>query len=339
MAKLMIDLVMDYGLAIVLDWLIGDPCWLYHPIRIIGHLIHAIETFLRRLQAKIPSHQYSQASPVVWERFFGIILAVLTVGITCAGIGLILKIGAAIHPILFHILNIYFLYSALATRCLADEALKVHTLLVQKNLPQAREQVGMLVGRETAHLNEKEVIRAVVETTAENTVDGVISPLFYIIIGSCFGLAAPLAFAFKAISTLDSMVGYKNDRYLHWGWASAKLDDLANYLPARLSGLLIPFSFLLMGNGFRNSFTMMRRDSRNHTSPNCAFPEAAVAGGLRVQLGGDNIYFGKPVHKPTIGDLTQDLVNQDILQTVHMLYYTSATTSIIGLLVISMASL
>lgn len=160
---MMIDLVMDYGLAIVLDWLIGDLCWLYHPVRIIGHLIHTIETFLRRLQAKIPSHQFSLTSPVVWERFFGIILAVLTVGITCTGIGFILKIGAAIHPILFHILNIYFLYSALATRCLADEALKVHTLLVQKNLPQARERVGMLVGRETAHLNEKEVIRAVVE--------------------------------------------------------------------------------------------------------------------------------------------------------------------------------
>jgi adenosylcobinamide-phosphate synthase len=339
MAKLAMDLVLDYGLAVVLDWLIGDPYWLYHPVRIIGHLIHTTETLLRRLQGRIHFHQYSQAFQVVWERFFGIILAVLTVGITCTGIGFILKIGADIHPILFHILNIYLLYSALATRCLADEALKVHTLLVQKNLPKACERVGMLVGRETAHSNEKEVIRAVVETTAENTVDGVISPLFYIVVGSCFGIAAPLAFAFKAISTLDSMVGYKNARYLHWGWASAKLDDLANYLPARLSGLLIPFSFLLMGKGFRNSFTMMRRDSRNHTSPNCAFPEAAVAGGLSVQLGGNNIYFGKLVHKPTIGDPTRDLVNQDILQTVHMLYYASATTSIIGFLVISIASL
>lgn len=333
---MMLDLLVDYGFAVILDGLIGDPYWLYHPVRIIGRLIQTIEALLRRLQSKIHCRHYSQA---IWERACGIILAVLTVGITYTGIWFLLKMGARIHPLLFHIMNIYFLYSALATRCLADEALKVHALLLQKNLPQAREQLGMLVGRETAHLDEKEVIRAVVETTAENTVDGVISPLFYIVMGSCLGIAAPLAFAFKAISTLDSMVGYKNETYLHWGWASARLDDLANFLPARLSGLLIPFSFLLMGKGFRNSFTIMRRDRRNHTSPNCAFPEAAVAGGLGVQLGGTNRYFGKWVQKPVIGDPARDLVNHDIVQTVKMLYYTSALTATIGLMVIFAAKL
>lgn len=328
------ETLMDYGFAIMIDMLIGDPNWLYHPVRVIGRLIQILEALLRRLHGTIHFHQQTEGSQAVWERSFGIILAILTVGITAAGIGLILKLTAAIHPVLFHIVNIYFLYSAFATRCLADEALRIHGLLVQKNLPAAREQVGMLVGRETGYLDEKEIIRAVVETTAENTVDGVISPLFYAVIGSCFGIAAPLVFAFKSISTLDSMVGYKNDRYLYWGWASAKLDDLANYLPARFSGLLIPFSFLLMGKGFRNSFTIMRRDCRKHSSPNCAFPEAAVAGGLGVQLGGTNIYFGKPIQKPTLGDPVKDLAKQDILQTVKMLYYTSAVTSLIGLLVI-----
>ena len=334
MAKLVMDRLMDYGFAIVLDWLIGDPYWLYHPVRAIGLLIQAIENLLRRLQSKVHFHQHSQASQAVWERSFGVILAALTVGITFTGAWFILKIAADINPILFHIVNVYFLYTTLATRCLADEALKVHTLLIQNNLLKARERVGMLVGRETRHLDEKEVIRAVVETTAENTVDGVISPLFYIVIGSCFGIAAPLTLAFKAISTLDSMVGYKNDRYLYWGWASARLDDFANYLPARLSGLLIPFSFFIMGKGFSNSFTMMRRDRRKHASPNCAFPEAAVAGGLGVQLGGANTYFGKRVQKPTLGDPTRDLANHDILQTIKMLYYTAAVTSIIGFMVI-----
>lgn len=331
---MVMETLMDFGLAIMIDMLIGDPYWLYHPVRAIGRLIQIVEALLRRLQGALHFHQQTDASQAVWERYFGVVLVVLTVGITATGIGLILKFAAAIHPILFHIINIYFLYSAFATRCLADEALKIHGLLIQKNLPAARDQVGMLVGRETGHLDEKEIIRAVVETTAENTVDGVISPLFYAVIGSCFGIAAPLVFACKAISTLDSMVGYKNDRYLYWGWASARLDDLVNYLPARLSGLLIPFSFLLMGKGFRNSFTIMRRDCRKHSSPNCAFPEAAVAGGLGVQLGGTNIYFGKPIQKPTLGDPVKNLANQDILQTVKMLYYTSAVASIIGLVVI-----
>jgi adenosylcobinamide-phosphate synthase len=231
-------------------------------------------------------------------------------------------------------LTVYFIYSALASRCLADEARKVYQRLADGDLAEARNQVGMLVGRETTGLNEPEVIRAVVETTAENTVDGVISPIFYIILGSFFGLAAPLVYAFKAISTLDSMVGYKNEKYLYLGWASARLDDWANYLPARLSGLVIPVSAFFIGKGFRPSFTMMMRDRHNHTSPNCAYPEAAVAGALGVQLGGENVYFGKRVAKPTIGDPCRPLRCDDIRTTIKIAYTASLMTLILGLLII-----
>lgn len=326
-----ISLLVDYGLAVIIDWFIGDPSWLYHPVRAVGRLIQITEKLLRRLLGKI---SLERPQRVPWEKAFGVILALSVAGITFAGVWIILRIAAWIHPLLFHIVNIYFLYSAFATRCLADEALKVHTALEQNSLEKARQQIAMLVGRETSHLEPGEVIRAAVETIAENTVDGVLSPFFYAVIGSCFNLAAPLVYAFKAVSTLDSMVGYKNERYLHFGWASAKLDDIANYLPARLSGLLIPFSFLLMGKGFRRSFAIMLRDRRKHSSPNCAYPEAAVAGGLGVQLGGPNIYFGKLVEKPKLGDPTRDLQTHDIIQTVKMLYYTSAVTFIIGFLMI-----
>jgi adenosylcobinamide-phosphate synthase len=334
-AKLEIYRLIDYGIAVVADWLIGDPYWLYHPVRAIGRLIQRTEMLLRRFQIKFRFGNDLWR----WEKFLGIILTLTTVGLTFGAVWLIVKIAAAIHPILFHFVNIYFLYSAFATRCMADEALKVHDALLQNDLPRARQQTAMLVGRETGGLNRREVIRAVVESTAENTVDGVVSPIFYAVIGSCFGLAAPFVYAFKAVSTLDSMVGYKNERYLHFGWASARLDDIANYLPARLSGLLIPLSFWLMGKGFRESFITMLRDRRKHSSPNCAYPEAAVAGGLGVQLGGANIYFGRLVQKPAIGDPARDLVDHDILQTVKMLYYTSALAGILGLLVIAAVSL
>lgn len=320
------DLAIAYGL----DLLIGDPPWLYHPVRVIGGLIRTLERILRRWAGR----RGGEAGKARAEKAMGVILTAVTVAVSGGAVLLLLEIARRISPVLFHILNIYFLYTAFAARCLADEALKVKRVLQKNDLAGARRQVGMLVGRETDRLNQPEIIRAVVETTAENTVDGVISPLLYAAAGALLGAAAPLAYAFKAVSTLDSMVGYKNEKYLNLGWAAAKLDDAANYLPARLSGLLIPLSALLLGKNAGRSLRIMARDRRNHASPNCAYAEAAVAGALGVQLGGDNIYFGRVVPKPTIGDPIRPLEVKDISATVALMYTASCLTVILCLAVL-----
>ncbi|MDF2524889.1 MAG: cobalamin biosynthesis protein, partial [Clostridiales bacterium] len=262
----------------------------------------------------------------------GIILMLFVVCTTFLLVLFILKFAALIHPTAFHIVNIYFIYTALASKCLGEEAKKVYKVLKSGNIVESRKQLAMLVGRETENLNEQEIIRGVVETTAENTVDGVMSPLFYAFIGSFFGIGAPLVYAFKAVSTLDSMVGYMNEKYINIGRASAKTDDAANYLPARISGILIPASAMLCGMNFSKSFYIMRRDRRNHKSPNCAYPEAAVAGALGIRIGGTNVYFGKAVEKPTIGDPDREIQAEDIPRTIHLMYVSSTLTLILGLL-------
>jgi len=234
-----------------------------------------------------------------------------------------LKGAALIHPAVFHIINIYFIYTSLATKCLADEARKVHGALAAEDLPEARKRLSMLVGRQTEHLNNEEVARGAIETTAENTVDGIISPLIFAAAGSLLGLGAAFAYAFKAISTLDSMVGYMNEKYINFGRVSAKTDDAANYIPARLSGVLIPLAAFLCGLNGSKSFSIMLRDRHNHKSPNCAYPEAAFAGALGVRLGGTNIYFGKAVEKPTIGDPDRAICTEDISKAIRLMYTAS----------------
>ena len=194
--------------------------------------------------------------------------------------------------------------------------------------------MSYIVGRDTENLSEKEIIRATVETVAENTVDGLIAPLFYAFVGACINvggisLAAPLAMTYKAINTLDSSVGYKNEKYLHIGFASAKIDDIANYIPSRISVILFTIGNLFLRNDYKNCFKISIRDRKNHKSPNCAFSEGAVAGALGIQLGGTNIYFGETVYKPTIGDKTREIEVQDISRTNKILYATSLTSMLV----------
>lgn len=352
---------MDVIIAYFIDLVAGDPYWLPHPVRFIGWLVKKYEGLLRRMigdrpaavsqggrfpmthsdnpSAKVGTRSINGAgisetaettgSKKAFEkiagrrRIAGGILMLAVTATTFLAAFLILKIAWLIHPIAYHIVNIYLIYTALATKCLAVEAGKVHEALATSDLAEARKRVGMLVGRETEHLNEGEITRAVIETTAENTVDGIVSPLFYATIGTFFGLGAPLAYAFKAISTLDSMVGYMNDKYVDFGRVSARTDDAANFIPARLSGLLIPFSALLCGLNMKKSFAIMKRDRRNHKSPNCAYPEAAFAGALGIRLGGTNIYFGRPVEKPTIGDPDKEAATEDIKKSVRLMYASS----------------
>lgn len=330
-------LLLDVIAAFILDIFFGDPHWMPHPVRFIGWLINKTEKALRGL---INKGSQGAATCIIQnedklrksKRRAGLVLAFVVVGLTFLTVFIILKISMLISPILFHIVNIYFIYSSIAARCLAVEADKVYGKLVENDMEGARKSLAMLVGRDTQGLSPKEIIRGVVETTAENTVDGVISPLFYAVLGSMFALGAPLVYAFKAVSTLDSMVGYMNEKYIDFGRFSAKADDAANYMPARLSGLLLPLSAMLCGMNGSQSFKIMLRDRRNHKSPNCAYPESAVAGALGVMLGGNNVYFGKVVEKPTIGDLVRELEAADIRRSVRLMYCASFLMLALGIL-------
>ena len=284
--------------AFLLDLVIGDPRWLPHPVRLIGRGIAFLENSIRpRIQKN-------------YEKIAGVLLVVLIVlpaaliaflirgALHLPGRGVLTAAAAAIM--------IYLVATTISLRELAASANLVISFVKQGDLVSARGKLSMIVGRDTQSLDENGVLRAAIETVAENLSDGVIAPVLYLAIG---GL--PLAIAYKAINTLDSMVGYKNEKYLSFGWAAARLDDIANFIPARLTGLFVVLAsfcyFLLQRprNAFslaRNSFRIMRRDGRNHTSPNSGIPEAAMAGALGVRLGGPSTYGGVLVQKPFIGD-------------------------------------
>ena len=298
--------------AYVLDLILGDPYSFPHPVRTIGRLIRWCEKQTRRVA------KTSKALKVA-----GFVLWIVTVGITVAMVYLVLEL-AKVHWLLYFIVNSILLYTTLATKCLGDEANKIKKVLETDTIEKARVQLSYIVGRDTSRLNEKEIIRATVETVAENTVDGIIAPLFYAFIGG-----APLAFAYKAINTLDSTVGYKNEKYKDLGFASAKIDDIANYVPARLTAVLMALASIFLRLDAKNCLKIAIRDRKNHKSPNCAYPEGAAAGALGVQLGGTNIYFGEAVVKPTIGDAIRELEIADITRGNQLMYM----TSLIGLLI------
>jgi adenosylcobinamide-phosphate synthase len=303
--------------AVLLDALAGDPYWFPHPVRLIGGYIKAFEGFARGL-AKTPAALKTA----------GVCLTITTVAIAYIVPYLLLHLLFQIHPVAYLLMNILLMYTCLAARCLGAEAMKIYRRLDQGDLEGARKQTSMIVGRDTAELDESGITRAVVETVAENSSDGVLAPLLYMAIGG-----APLAMAYKAINTLDSMVGYKNDRYLHFGWCSARLDDAANYLPARLTAVGMAFTAGFLRMDFGNSVRTIHRDGRNHSSPNSGYPEAAAAGAMGIQLGGTNYYFGKPVYKPTIGDAHRELNKEDIKKTILLMTGTyGIAIGLIGLL-------
>lgn len=291
--------------AVVLDLVLGDPRALPHPVVAIGRMISFLESPLRRLFNN--------------PRVAGIALLVTTVGVTYAAAALLLKAASAVAPGAGFAVGLYIAWVSLAARSLHVESAKVAKALEHGDLPGARTALSYIVGRETAQLDEPEVVRGAVETVAENTGDGVIAPLFYLMLGG-----PPLAIAYKAVNTLDSMVGYKNDRYLEFGWASARFDDLVNYLPARLTGLLMVLAAPLCALSGKDAWRILRRDCRNHSSPNSGFPEAAAAGALGVRLGGANRYFGRIVEKPTIGDASAPLSLAAYGGVVRLMYCSEA---------------
>ena len=301
--------------AVILDLLIGDPRWFPHPVVYMGRLIGVLEKALRRLVRN--------------ERLGGVLLLVMTVSITCGVALAILKGAYAVSPYLGFIVAVFLSWSCLAARSLHLESRLVADSLVEGDLASARKYLSCIVGRDTAELDEAEIWRATTETVAENTSDGVIAPLFCLMIGG-----PVLAIAYKAVNTLDSMVGYRNERYLRFGWASARFDDLANFIPARLTGLLMVAAAPLAGLSGCSAWRIMRRDGRNHSSPNSGIPEAAAAGALGVRLGGTNVYSGIRVAKPTIGDASQPLSFSAWRGSVRLMYGAEALL-LAGCLVIS----
>lgn len=292
-------------LGFLLDLLFGDPHWLYHPIRLVGALIGGLEKLLRRMFPKTEGGELTA----------GVFLLILTAGITTGCAWGLLYLAGRIHPYAGFALETVMCYQLLATKSLKDETMKVYRALAAGDLPGARYAVSMVVGRDTEALDETGVTKAAVETVAENASDGVIAPLLFLIIGG-----APLGFFYKAVNTMDSMVGYKNDAYLYFGRAAAKFDDVLNWIPARLSGVIMSAAAVFCGLDAGNAFRIFRRDRRNHASPNSAHTEAAAAGALHIQLAGDAYYFGKLYKKPTIGDPDRPAEYEDIRRVNRLLY-------------------
>lgn len=302
------------GIGFILDCILGDPRWLYHPICVIGNFIAFLEKKIRKL---FPKTEKGELWGGVLEVF---LLCTFSFGIPFG----IIRLLYTLHPIAGFLLETFWCYQLLAAKSLKTESMKVYEKLVNGTIEEARYAVSMIVGRDTKALSHKGVTKAAVETIAESTSDGVIAPMFYMALGGI-----PLMFLYKAINTMDSMLGYKNDKYLYFGRCAAKLDDVANYIPSRLAGRFMVLGALFAGFDFKNASYIFKRDRRNHASPNSAQTESAMSGALNIQLAGDAWYFGKLYKKPTIGDDNREIEAEDIKRANKLMY----GTSILGILV------
>lgn len=287
-----LSLLIKILIAFALDLIFGDPHWLPHPVQLIGKLISGLEKLLYRKKLR---------------RFSGTVLNV-TVLICTFMLCSILARNSFVE--------IYLMYTIFSTKCLANEGKRIYNILVKGDMKEAREKLSYLVSRDTDELTQRDIIRSTMETISENTVDGIIAPLFFMFLGGM-----PLAMTYKAVNTMDSMLGYKNNKYKEFGFFSAKLDDYVNYAPARLTGgILMPFSAMICGFDYKKSLEIYQRDKMNHSSPNSGHPEAAVAGALGIQFGGETSYFGKVHEKPTIGDKLKDFEIEDIKKNIKLMY-------------------
>lgn len=298
--------------AYQLDLIIGDPRWIPHPVIGMGRAIKRLEKWIRS-RFHTPSHLKKS----------GILFPVIIVGGSLLVTWVLLKGLYMIHPWLAVGAEVVLIATTIATKGLKDAGMEVYNHLQRGDLPAARQALGMIVGRDTAHLDEPEIVRGTVETVAENIVDAIVSPLFYALLGG-----APLAMAYRAVNTLDSMVGYKNDKYINLGWASARLDDIANFIPARITALLLVVSSWMLRLDCRRAYRTIRHDARLHPSPNSGFPESAVAGALGVRLGGENVYHGVVSFRAYMGEYTRPMNKEDIRLTSRLML----TASILFLL-------
>ncbi|WMM25845.1 adenosylcobinamide-phosphate synthase CbiB [Tissierella sp. MB52-C2] len=311
---------MSVILGVLLDFKLGDPYNFPHPVKLMGRII----SFEERLVRKIIKSKNGL-------KLAGLIIVIINILLGFTVPYLLLKLIKQ-YRLIYILVDTYLIYTCIAAKCLDYEATKVSEAL-DSSIEQGRERLSYIVGRETKNLSEEEIIKATVETVAENTSDGVIAPLIYIIL-----LGAPGGLAYKFINTMDSMLGYMNDKYIDLGYFPAKIDDIFNYIPARLTGI-----FMCLGSigrfNIKDGFRIMTRDRKNHKSPNCAYPEGAVAGLLGVQLGGNNYYHGRLVEKPTIGDNIRSIQKRDVRDTIDIMYLSEilflTTCIIIELIIIN----
>ncbi|WMY75303.1 adenosylcobinamide-phosphate synthase CbiB [Buttiauxella selenatireducens] len=299
--------LLAWAVAWILDYLLGDPHHWPHPVRWIGALITFVQRLVRRCCRSETA--LSIGGGLMW---------LSVVGITWGVAWGLLHIANAIHPAFGWIVEVWMIFTVLAARSLDDAARDVEQPLRAGNLEESRKKLAWIVGRDTSQLHMPQINRAVVETVAENTVDGVIAPLFFLLLGG-----APLAMAYKAVNTLDSMVGYKHEKYRAIGKVSARMDDLANFIPARISWLLLSLAAWLCRKNAVDALRIGWRDRYNHSSPNCGWSEATVAGALGIRLGGPNEYFGQRIDKPWLGDASREIAVDDISGTIQLMWVAS----------------
>ena len=300
-------LVIKIWIAYVLDLIFGDPQNIIHPVQIIGKMVNIGEKSLLGKKYK---------SDRKYKFFAGMILNITVISLTYGITYLIRRTSE--NSIIFTVAEIYLMYTVFSINSLAREGNRVYNILKEGNIERARKDLSYLVSRDTETMDEKMIIRSTMETISENTVDGIVAPMLYMFLG---GL--PLSMTYKAINTFDSMVGYKNEKYMDFGKFSAKLDDVANFIPARITGILIVIASMILGYDYKNSLKIFIRDRKNHSSPNSGHAEAGVAGALGVQFGGRVSYFGKEVDKPVIGDKIKDFELEDIKKNIKIMYVAS----------------
>lgn len=299
--------------AYFMDLIVGDPYGFPHPVIYIGKLISLLERNLRKLKINM--------------KLAGALLCLILMSSVALITYSICKL-ASVNIYLYIFVSAVIVCTCFSTKCLADEGKKIYDSFEENNIELSRKQLSYIVGRDTSALDEPDIIRATVETIAENTVDGTISPMFYAFIGGPI-----LAILYKAVNTMDSMIGYKNERYIDFGMTAARLDDIFNYIPARISLIGFTMASFILRYDYKSCIKIAIRDRKNHTSPNCAYPEAAVAGALGIELGGTNIYFGQKVYKPTIGEKKRKIVKEDILKTNRLLYLSTFLTLILFIVI------
>lgn len=293
-----------FSIGFLADFLFGDPLGSFHIVIAIGKLISLTETIIRAILPK------TKVGELIGGAFLVLVVCTLSLGLSLG----LCTLGYQLHWLAGLAIESFLCWQCLASRSLYTESMAVYDALQKENLPEARQAVGRIVGRDTETLDSAAVSRACVETVAENCSDGIIAPMLFLAIGG-----APLGVLYKAINTMDSMLGYKNDRYLYFGRTAAKLDDAANFLPARLAALLMTAAALCIGQDGKNGWRIFRRDRLNHTSPNSAHTEAVCAGALHIRLGGPSVYFGKTVSKPYIGDDDRPVEAADIPRANHLM--------------------
>ncbi|NLL05188.1 MAG: cobalamin biosynthesis protein CobD [Clostridiaceae bacterium] len=321
--------LMDVFIAFVLEVIIGYPKWIPHPLKFIKWLTKIIEVgyrkiadllYNRKIKALGEDYVHSAIRSDRNKKISGMYITIIIITLVTIAVFLIVAAAYLINPIAYHVISIYFIYSAFSIKSVSIEGVEVIDALKDRDVFKAGNILSDIVGRKIKHLDEQDIIRGTIETTAEKTSENVVAPIFYAFIGSLFGLGAPVVYLYRTINILKSVKGNKVKRHKGFGFAAVKMNDLANYIPARITGILIVIASIFLRKDYKMAFTIMKRDKRKHHNPNSGYPEAAIAGALGIQLGSAGLYFGDIVDKPVIGDNKRSSEIRDISDTISFMY-------------------